>query len=336
MVTVWLTNTKSPTIATLNSRPPLSTMDPPNIPPLQRTPNDNPNNNPGTSDYTPEELAYLNSVNDEAAAIFPPGKVFASKDALRLVAKEFAHKKGFALTSNGCNLLCSRCEEPQSHKNKRARKTPVPIEKRRKRISTRCGCSFALRFSLVDRKDRSNRSIKISPSCCYMHSNGCCPSRAQLAVEKRKAGTHTASVNELHIKSILSIMATGERIPTNLLREMIRPLYPPGTSLDSKLIFNFRLKVERMLKSGEVDTNSSTITEDHEKSLLAPLDLDSQQPPAFCTEVFQQFKSLLQEALHDRNDLHQIISYLESKFCQCKKNVCENSVDRPHYHKKKS
>jgi len=63
-------------------------------------------------------------------------------------------------------------------------------------------------------------------------------------MEKRKSGTFTSAINETQIKAILAVMETNSRIPTNMLRELMRPLYPVGTSLDAKLIFNFRLKLE--------------------------------------------------------------------------------------------
>jgi hypothetical protein len=57
-----------------------------------------------------------------------------------------------------------------------------------------------------------------------------------LAVEKRKSGSFTAAINETQIKAILAVMHTGSRIPTGMMRELIRPLYLAGTSLDAKLI----------------------------------------------------------------------------------------------------
>jgi hypothetical protein len=70
-------------------------------------------------------------------------------------------------------------------------------------------------------------------------------------MEKRKSGTFTSAINETQIKAILAVMETNSRVPTNMLRELMRPLYPVGTSLDAKLIFNFRLKLKRMQKNSK-------------------------------------------------------------------------------------
>ena len=88
-------------------------------------------------------------------------------------------------------------------------------------------------------------------------------------VEKRKAGQFTASVDELEIKTILSVMHTGKRVPIEMMRDLIRPLFPPGTSLDARLVFNFLLKSKRMLADGMGDLRSYTITVEEEQSLLS-------------------------------------------------------------------
>ena len=47
-----------------------------------------------------------------------------------------------------------------------------------------------------------NGPVKITKSSNCKHSNGCSPSRSQLGVEKRKAGTDTTSTHESQIKTI--------------------------------------------------------------------------------------------------------------------------------------
>ena len=265
-----------------------------------------------TTDYSPDELASLQAIEMEASNLFPIGKTFASISLLRKTLQEFAHKKGFAVASAGSSILCSRSAERKGVQNKRDRKQPVPLEKQRKISSTRCGCTFSLKHSPVDQKDKSNKAIKISQYSRYMHTNGCLPSTGQLMVEKRKAGQFTASVNESQIKTILSVMHTGKRVPIDMMRDLMRPLFPPGTSLDAQLVFNFRLKSKRMLADGMGDLRSFTITEEQEQYFLSNGDLDFTETPVFMTEVFAQFRELLKEALTDQNDLHQITSYLNS------------------------
>jgi hypothetical protein len=65
----------------------------------------------------------------------------------------------------------------------------------------------------------------------------------------------------------------------------MKPLYPPGTSLDVKMVFNFRLKVKRMLASKAGDIDSQTITEEEETALFSTTELE-QESPAFLTETF--------------------------------------------------
>ena len=268
----------------------------------------------GNPTYSPEEVAVLDSIEEEASAYYPVGKEFSSPQELRDSLRSFAHKKGFAVTTVGTTIFCTRCEEPQHQKNRREKKVKndAPTTKTRTTTTTRCGCSFHISFSWKEwRNKQSNKAIKITKKTNYRHDNGCLPSRNQLAVEKRKAGCHTVAINEQRIKTILSVMESGTRVPIRLLRDLMRPLYPPGTSLDSQMIFNFRLKVKRLLASRPGDIDSQTITEEEEEALLSTNDL-TEQSPEFLTEAFTQFNELLREALADQNDLLQIGNYLKA------------------------
>ena len=223
--------------------------------------------------YSPHEMEVIKSIEEEAAKRFPVDKEFETLKSLRDQVKDFGRKNGFAVTSIGNKICCTRCEEPQGYKNKKMRRTPLPEEKRRKRSSTRVGCKFSICYTVTDYKSKESKTykrVKITKSSNYQHSNGCLPSPDQLAVETRKAGTFTVAIHEARIKSILAAVATNvNKVDTPLLREMIKPLFPPGTSLDSKLIFNFRTKIRRMLMKGIIDLSSYTITQQQENELLS-------------------------------------------------------------------
>ncbi|KAG7343955.1 hypothetical protein IV203_021963 [Nitzschia inconspicua] len=112
-------------------------------------------------------------------------------------------------------------------------------------------------------------------------------------------------------------MAAGQKISNGMLRDLVRPLYPPGTSLDSKLLFNIRLKIKRMLAKGDIDLASYTVTADENAELLsAAEDLNYQQSPEFLTEALIQFQELLKEAFVDQNEVQQILHYLD-KLVEC-------------------
>ena len=258
------------------------------------------------SDLQLEQLNALVSLTKEN---YPVGAVFPSPQALLANLRDFASKKGFAVARSGQAITCSRASLSELRQRQQLKKKlKTPAEKQRAAPnSTRCGCKFKVNWAFVDRKNmHTDTRVRITDSTNYNHSNGCFPCRSQLAVEKRKAGHHTVSLHEGQIKTILAVMKTEEKIPIGMLRELLRPLYPPGTSLDCKLMFNFRLKAKRMLAAGLGDLATETITEQQEQELLAPLDLES-QCPAFMTEVYSQFRELLQEAMLDRNDTHQIL-----------------------------
>ncbi|KAG7365104.1 hypothetical protein IV203_038307 [Nitzschia inconspicua] len=170
--------------------------------------------------YTPEQLAVIEEIAEEASSMFSVGATFQSSGELRDAVRKFAHKKGFSVTSFGNRFSCSRCAEAACYRAKRLkRQQQTAPDKRRKRNTTRVGCSFQVSYTHLNRKEkRADQLIRINASTCYRHSNGCFPSSSQLSIEKRKAGAVAAAVNESRIKSILTVMATGQRMPAEMLR----------------------------------------------------------------------------------------------------------------------
>ena len=82
--------------------------------------------------YTQANRELIQSIADEAAALFPAGKVFPNSKILKDEVSAFAHKKGFVVGTISGRVACSRAAEPQSEKNKRERRTPLPAKKQRK------------------------------------------------------------------------------------------------------------------------------------------------------------------------------------------------------------
>jgi hypothetical protein len=160
-----------------------------------------PNNNNINGDsidnltYTTGDLAYLEEIDVEASQCYPVDKEYPSLLNLRDLLREFAHKKGFAVTTAGNNIVCTRCEEPQHQINRRNKKAKPVANKQRKTNTTRCGCPFRINYSPVDWWNKENKAVKITKAN-YKHGNGCLSSKSQLAVEKRKAGSHTTAINE--------------------------------------------------------------------------------------------------------------------------------------------
>jgi len=188
----------------------------------------------------------------------------------------------------------------------------VPEGKRRQRKMTRVGCPCTINCSNADRNNREDKRVKILPSSEFEHSGGCTPCRSQLQMEKRNSGACTVAVNEFHIKSILSVLMTKVKVNNKLLRQLMKPLFPAGTSLDSKLVFNFRLKMQRIIEAGLQDVNSYTVTGEQEMALLNTSALDYEQNPEFLSEALTQFEFLVIQSLMDKNDVAQMTSCLES------------------------
>jgi hypothetical protein len=263
--------------------------------------------------YSETAVNRLLAMGNEAQKLFPSGKIYSSADDLRKEIRSWATKKGFSITSEGAMFACSRCVKPQSTISKQIKRqkiAPVPPNNQRKHNSTRVNCPFQIRYSPCNRKVDGDKSVKITTTN-YLHDNGCNPSSAQLAVEKRKSGIFSVATHEGQIRSIMTLLGTGTYVPTSLLREMMLPMYPSGTSLDSRLIFNFRVKMKLyMLRNPTECLSNVTVTEQDQASLLVTDDV-SLECPQFLTNALCQFKELLKDAMTDHNDLHQIRKFLK-------------------------
>jgi hypothetical protein len=186
----------------------------------------------------------------------------------------------------------------------------VPMEKRRTyKSSTRCGCPFRITFSWVDSRNKDNTAVRVNGSCHFKHDNLCLPSRGQLTVEKRKAGTYTKAINENQIKYILLLLNTNNKIHLKTMRDLIRPLFPLGHYLDSQFLFNFLLKAKGIIESRPEEVCDMTITRADETDLLNVTSLDAQYQEYF-TQAFRLFNDLVHEALKDDHDILQIEKYL--------------------------
>jgi hypothetical protein len=88
-------------------------------------------------------------------------------------------------------------------------------------------------------------------------------------VEQRKSGAYTRALNESKMKTILTVLNTNQKVPLPLMRGLVRPLFPPGHSLNAQFLSNFRRKAERILaKKGRGDVDEMTFTNNDETILL--------------------------------------------------------------------
>jgi hypothetical protein len=112
-------------------------------------------------------------------------------------------------------------------------------------------------------------SVRITEGSNYRHTNGCFPSQCQLIVDQRSSGYyqdkqqvhHDAKQKHDARNAIIAVIdasasasagsGSGSGRPTpvscSLLREMMRPLYPPTMDITAQDVWNMRLKVKRTL-----------------------------------------------------------------------------------------
>ncbi|KAG7345192.1 hypothetical protein IV203_032723 [Nitzschia inconspicua] len=70
--------------------------------------------------YTPEQLAVIEEIAEEASSMFCVDATFQPSGELKDAVRKFAHKKGFSVTSFGNRFSCSHwlCVANRSHEER--------------------------------------------------------------------------------------------------------------------------------------------------------------------------------------------------------------------------
>jgi hypothetical protein len=97
-------------------------------------------------------------------------------------------------------------------------------------------------------------SVRISEGSSYRHTNGCFPSQSQLIVDKKSSGNYQDKVKHDALKDIIAVLKPGRHVDCALLRDMMRPLYPPTIGITAQDVWNLRCKVKKLLLQAESST----------------------------------------------------------------------------------
>jgi hypothetical protein len=207
--------------------------------------------------YTDEQTKVLDAMEVEARLKFPPSTTafYADINTLKSAVQKWAHAKGFHTSYHGHGLWCKRAEQPKSFQKATAKarlKNNIPVEHQRQRKSMRCGCEFVIKFANATPKSikagmAQAGSVRITAGSHYRHTSGCFPSQCQLIVDKKSSGTYQDKVKHDALKDIIAVLKPGRPVSCTLLRDMMRPLYPPTIAITAQDVWNMRLKVKKLL-----------------------------------------------------------------------------------------
>ena len=139
-------------------------------------------------DYTEEEKDCIKAIMRESQELFPPGKIYETAKSLwDLYQQTIGDKYGFRLRKHGCSLTCTRGEMP-GYVKKKAEETraKIPGDQRRNRRTIRCGCLFRINFSPCNRRDKVDKSVKMTVAN-FRHTNGCKGIEPVLLTTKQEA-----------------------------------------------------------------------------------------------------------------------------------------------------
>jgi hypothetical protein len=108
------------------------------------------------------------------------------------------------------------------------------------------------------------------------------------------------------MKPIVTVVNTKQKVPVTLMRELVRPLFPPDHSLDAKFLYNFGMKAKKVLTMKADGDEHRTAPTDDEETQFRNVDL-----PDYFSKSFQVFE-LAKTAELELTDVEQIETFLES------------------------
>ena len=113
--------------------------------------------NCAANDTAPPDVALakrIDRIKRHGEAMVVVGAVHGSPAELRDLVQEHANKNGFKVSTNGLRMECTRAAQSNGHHMKQARKALVSADKGKNRPSTRCGCSWRISHTRVDKSDK--------------------------------------------------------------------------------------------------------------------------------------------------------------------------------------
>jgi hypothetical protein len=274
---------------------------------------------PASMHYSEGNKKMLSTLEKDASERFPLNTVYSCVKELRSEVRKWSESVGASVSHEGGVLKCSRSDEPvgaDKRKEKRRTMKNIPKENQRETKSSRCGCKFAIRYSTARKglpPNAPKEAVFITDRSFYRHTHGCFPCQSQLIVEKRKAGHYETGIKQEQLRSIIAVLKPGLPVTCQVLREMMRPLYPESVAIDAQDVCNMRWKIKRILERKEKDDEAPGLSSSDEKDLLRMDDrlvaLDSL--PAEHVPISAQWaRDLLKTVLNDGNDAEVIELYL--------------------------
>jgi hypothetical protein len=252
-------------------------------------------------EYSPAQVDILSKLEQTTRSLFPPDDtVVFGKDELREAVRAHGQSAGFAVSTESSSFRCTRAWERKGRQTQRSKRVISP-SKKRKRLTSRCGCDFIIKFTTV--KGTKNQ-VKITSGSQYRHGSGCFPGRTQLVADKKSAGSYTRQIDLSQLQSIVTVIRSDPWVSARCLRNLMRPLFPEGFDISSQVISNLRLKVKQLLK---LDGTPTFLTaEDHKFLTASNEDALDAQPPGFVDEASLHVRDILKNALNESTDSSRI------------------------------
>jgi hypothetical protein len=178
---------------------------------------------------TESGIACINEIEDLMKRDFPVAtgecsvKWWTDLNSLCRDLSEIGNLYDFAVRTQGTHLLCSRANDGNAKTAQLAtRKLEVAEGKRRPRSSHIVGCGFCISYQKVANQKRRPKDAPLGSiyiaRANYRHSNGCTPSRSQIAVS-------SAGIESVVQVPLVPVDAQATNIPASA--EQVEPRMKP-------------------------------------------------------------------------------------------------------------
>lgn len=259
---------------------------------------------------------------------FPPGMLFSSASVLKAEIKAIGDKYGFALAGTGRQITCSR------YGTTRVKKEYNEEESDRKRPrqavnSLKCNCGFACNWAYVintfphpdnqfetttaaqHRTTPELQQVKIMPSSCYRHSNGCTPSYGQYHFQVKKAGKLFLKESEKMDDLLCMLERTHWKMDNQTLRAYLGMINPTQSYITADELRNFRMWAKKESVKRASSGKKVSLTQ-HDMTVMFS-DVITKPDSSIAVEQAEEvYRLLLQNTMENGNNTWRVEQYLTS------------------------
>ena len=186
-----------------------------------------------------------------ASEIYKLGDTWASRDILESALKAQAGCEGWTVKKEKDWIGCNRYGEPVASRHFASGA-----------LQANCTLKLSLEALVSTRKLNANQKFKYSKNWsapvklvdkgnpknfCTCHGGNCRPSQQNRIATQKRSGGYVKNVPDHALFTLANMQEHNGHLPTNTIKNIIRPVWPCKKEISKNDVFTIRLKVLRLL-----------------------------------------------------------------------------------------